>query len=108
MSSSAVPLTHPEVFPHKTIVPVTGPVFVDGALLACGDVHAAMGDGESVLSAVEAEASLPRCCRVLEVGSMSGAFDSFSLFIFPDLSLPRLGIGIKNMSFTTVQRDLTK
>ena len=42
------------------------PIFVDGALLACGDVHAAMGDGESVLSAVETEASLTLCCQVLE------------------------------------------
>jgi amidase len=42
------------------------PVFIDGALLACGDVHATMGDGESILSAVETEASLTLCCQVLD------------------------------------------
>lgn len=32
------------------------PVFVDGALFACGDVHASMGDGEINCSALEAAA----------------------------------------------------
>jgi len=42
------------------------PVFVGGALLACGDVHAAMGDGESEFSALETEASLTLRCQVLD------------------------------------------
>lgn len=41
------------------------PVFVDGALLACGDVHAAMGDGESIISAVETESLLTLRCHVI-------------------------------------------
>jgi len=41
------------------------PVFVDGALLACGDVHAAMGDGESIISAVEAEAAITLRCHII-------------------------------------------
>jgi len=42
------------------------PVFVEGALLACGDVHAAMGDGESVISAVETESVLTLRCHVID------------------------------------------
>lgn len=34
------------------------PVFVEGALFACGDVHAAMGDGEINCSALEAAAGV--------------------------------------------------
>ena len=41
------------------------PVFVEGALLACGDIHAAMGDGESCFSAVETEGSLTLHCKVI-------------------------------------------
>ncbi len=41
------------------------PVFVEGALLSCGDVHAAMGDGETGYSAVEAEALLTLRCDVI-------------------------------------------
>ena len=41
------------------------PVFVEGALLACGDVHAAMGDGESCFSAVETEGLLTLRCQVI-------------------------------------------
>lgn len=42
------------------------PVFVDGALLACGDLHAAMGDGESCFSAVETEGLVTLRCQVTE------------------------------------------
>jgi len=42
------------------------PIFVDGALLACGDVHAVMGDGESEFSALETEASLTLRCQVVK------------------------------------------
>ncbi len=42
------------------------PVFVDGALLACGDVHAAMGDGESEFSAVETESLLSLRCHIIK------------------------------------------
>jgi amidase len=42
------------------------PIFVEGALLACGDVHAAMGDGESEFSALETEARLTLRCQVLD------------------------------------------
>jgi len=42
------------------------PVFVEGALLACGDVHAAMGDGESCFSAVETEGSITLRCQVID------------------------------------------
>ncbi len=42
------------------------PVFVDGALLACGDLHAAMGDGESCFSAVETEGLLTLRCQVMD------------------------------------------
>ena len=41
------------------------PVFVEGALLACGDIHAAMGDGESGFSAVETEGSITLRCQVI-------------------------------------------
>ncbi len=41
------------------------PVFVEGALLSCGDVHAAMGDGESCFSAVETEGLLTLRCQVI-------------------------------------------
>ena len=42
------------------------PVFVEGALLACGDVHAVMGDGESEFSALETEARLTLRCQILD------------------------------------------
>ncbi|MEE9399740.1 MAG: acetamidase/formamidase family protein [Dehalococcoidales bacterium] len=42
------------------------PVFAEGALLACGDTHAAMGDGESCFSAVETESSLTLRCQVID------------------------------------------
>jgi amidase len=42
------------------------PVFVEGALLACGDIHAAMGDGESCFSAVESEGILTLRCQVID------------------------------------------
>ena len=42
------------------------PVFVEGALLACGDVHAAMGDGESCFSALESEGLLTLRCQIIE------------------------------------------
>ena len=35
------------------INPATGPVFVEGALFGCGDMHAAMGDGEISVSGAE-------------------------------------------------------
>ena len=41
------------------------PVNVEGALLSCGDVHAAMGDGESCFSAVETEGLLTLRCWVI-------------------------------------------
>lgn len=41
------------------------PVFAEGALLACGDVHTAMGDGESCFSAVETEGLLTLRCQVI-------------------------------------------
>jgi amidase len=41
------------------------PVFVPGALLSMGDVHAAMGDGESALSGIECQADITIRCRVL-------------------------------------------
>ncbi len=40
------------------------PVFIEGALFAAGDVHAAMGDGESQGSGVETEALLTLRCDV--------------------------------------------
>jgi amidase len=42
------------------------PVFVEGALLACGDIHAAMGDGESCFSAIESEGSMTLRCTVID------------------------------------------
>jgi len=42
------------------------PIFVDGALLTCGDTHAAMGDGESCFSAVETESLLTLRCQVID------------------------------------------
>jgi amidase len=42
------------------------PIFVEGALLACGDVHAAMGDGESCFSALESEGLLTLRCQIIE------------------------------------------
>jgi amidase len=41
------------------------PVCVDGALLAAGDVHAAQGDGESMISGAEAMADLTLRCRLV-------------------------------------------
>jgi amidase len=41
------------------------PVFVPGALLSMGDVHAAMGDGESALSGIECQADITIRCSVL-------------------------------------------
>ncbi len=38
------------------------PVFVDGTLLSLGDLHAAMGDGESNSSGVEAAGTVTLCC----------------------------------------------
>ena len=40
------------------------PVFVEGALLGCGDVHARMGDGEINCSALEAAASITLTVKV--------------------------------------------
>ena len=42
------------------------PVYLPGGLLSAGDVHAAMGDGESLISGVEAQANLTLRCRVLD------------------------------------------
>jgi amidase len=42
------------------------PVFVDGALLSLGDLHAAMGDGESNSSGVEVAGTVTLCCRESE------------------------------------------
>ncbi len=42
------------------------PVFVKGALMAAGDVHALMADGESHLSAVETESVLTLRCNVTD------------------------------------------
>lgn len=42
------------------------PVYLPGALLSAGDVHAAMGDGESLISGVEARAELRLRCRILD------------------------------------------
>jgi len=41
------------------------PVFVDGALLSVGDLHAAMGDGESNSSGVEATGRVVLRCRTV-------------------------------------------
>ena len=43
------------------------PVFIKGALMAAGDVHALMADGESHLSAVETESVLTLRCDVTDV-----------------------------------------
>lgn len=42
------------------------PIFVQGALMAAGDVHALMADGESHLSAVETESVLTLRCDVTD------------------------------------------
>ena len=42
------------------------PVFVDGGLLALGDIHAAMGDGECGLSGVETEGEVKIRCSVVD------------------------------------------
>ena len=42
------------------------PVFLPGALVSAGDVHAAMGDGESMISGVEAMADLVLRCRLVD------------------------------------------
>ncbi len=42
------------------------PVFVEGGLLALGDIHAAMGDGEVMISGVETMANVTIRCSVLE------------------------------------------
>lgn len=42
------------------------PVYLPGGLLSAGDVHAAMGDGESLISGVEAQANLTLRCRILD------------------------------------------
>jgi amidase len=42
------------------------PVFVKGALMAAGDVHALMADGESHLSAVETESVLTLRCDITD------------------------------------------
>lgn len=42
------------------------PVFVEGALLSCGDIHAAMGDGESCFSSIESEGSMTLRCSVID------------------------------------------
>jgi amidase len=44
------------------------PVAVAGALFAAGDVHAAQGDGESMISGVEAMADLTLRCRLVGKG----------------------------------------
>jgi amidase len=41
------------------------PIFVEGALLSVGDLHAAMGDGESNSSGVEATGRVTLRCRVV-------------------------------------------
>ena len=47
------------------------PVFVEGALLACGDFHAAMGDGESLISGLEAEATITLRCHIIHEMKLS-------------------------------------
>ncbi len=42
------------------------PVFVPGALLSVGDIHAVMGDGESNLSGVEIAANVTMRCSLLQ------------------------------------------
>jgi amidase len=42
------------------------PVYKEGALLALGDLHAAMGDGESVLSGVEAYGEVTLRCSAVD------------------------------------------
>ncbi len=42
------------------------PIFHDGAYLGIGDMHAAMGDGESILSAVEVEGEAIVRCELVE------------------------------------------
>jgi amidase len=42
------------------------PVYLPGGLLSAGDVHAAMGDGESLISGVEAQANLTLRARILD------------------------------------------
>ncbi|MCL4425874.1 MAG: acetamidase/formamidase family protein [Firmicutes bacterium] len=42
------------------------PVFVDGALLSLGDIHAAMGDGESNISGIETSGRVTLKCEIIE------------------------------------------
>lgn len=42
------------------------PIFVEGALLSLGDIHAMQGDGESGLSALEITADVTLCCSLEE------------------------------------------
>jgi len=47
------------------------PVFVDGALLAMGDLHAVMGDGEIIVTGVEIAGSVTVCVEVIKGHSIS-------------------------------------
>ena len=52
-----------EIAPGSTVYL---PVFVPGALVSAGDVHATMGDGESMVSGVEATADVVLRCRLVD------------------------------------------
>jgi len=47
------------------------PVFVDGALLAMGDLHAVMGDGEIIVTGVEIPGTVTVCVEVIKGHSIS-------------------------------------
>jgi len=47
------------------------PVYREGALLAAGDLHAAMGDGESVISGIEAYGTVTLRCAAVDSPSVS-------------------------------------
>ncbi len=47
------------------------PVYREGALLAAGDLHAAMGDGESIISGIEAYGTVTLRCAAVDSPSVS-------------------------------------
>ncbi len=66
---SSIPGPHGGNMDNKQIGPgaaVYLPIFHDGAYLGIGDMHAAMGDGESILSAVEVEGEATVHCELVE------------------------------------------
>ena len=53
-------------FDYSRVNPATGPVFVSGAKLALGDVHAIMGDGEICGTGVEIRAEVEMKVEICE------------------------------------------